>query len=130
MSDFSGVIIKVGDSILLGKRAMNGCAYQGYWSLPAGMIDKGESPFVAAERELLEETGIEIKYPLEYLWQFKENGGNFHVYIYRSDELLHPSPEAEDSYEHSEWGYFRIEKNCLPVPMSKQIKEAILKLSP
>ena len=130
MSNFSGVIIKVGDSVLLGRRAMNGCAYEGHWSIPAGMIDEGESPFAAAERELFEETGIKLKYPLEYLWQFEEKKEKFYVYVYRSDELLHPSPTAEDSHEHSEWGYFRTEKNCLPGPMSKQIKESILKLTP
>ncbi len=34
--------------------------YEGrsYWTLPSGRIDEGESPEAAAERELLEETGL------------------------------------------------------------------------
>ena len=32
----------------------------GYWSLPGGVIDEGESPVEAAVRETLEETGLEV----------------------------------------------------------------------
>ena len=92
------------------------------------MIEKGESPFAAAERELFEETGIKIKRPLEYLWQFKEKGNIFYIYTYKADSLLTVSDDAKDRYEHTEWGYFRLEKNSLPQPISEEIKEAILKL--
>ncbi|MCW3990724.1 MAG: NUDIX hydrolase [Candidatus Bathyarchaeota archaeon] len=32
----------------------------GYWSLPGGVIDEGESPVEATVRETLEETGLEV----------------------------------------------------------------------
>jgi 8-oxo-dGTP diphosphatase len=34
--------------------------YLGYWSLPGGVIDEGESAEEAAVRETLEETGLEV----------------------------------------------------------------------
>ena len=42
--------------VLLVRRAMN--PHQGFWSLPAGFVDYGESPKEAACRECLEETGL------------------------------------------------------------------------
>ena len=130
MKKYAGVIIRYGGAVLLGKRCFNGCAYEGHWSIPCGQVEEGESIFAAAERELFEETGIKIEYPLEYLWQFNESDQErFYVYLYNSDELLLVSSEAQDSCEHSEWGYFKLDENCLPQPMSKEIKESILKVS-
>ena len=127
---YAGVIIKYGNSVLLGKRSLNGCVYEGHWSIPAGEVEEGESAFGAAERELFEETGIKIEYPLEYLWQFSESDGEkFYVYLYKTNKLLTASPDAKDKHEHSEWGYFRLERNCMPLPMSKEIEEAIFKLT-
>ncbi|MCD6287348.1 MAG: NUDIX hydrolase, partial [Anaerolineae bacterium] len=42
--------------VLLVRRAMN--PHRGFWSLPAGFVDYGESPEDAACRECLEETGL------------------------------------------------------------------------
>jgi len=42
--------------VLLVRRAMN--PHRGFWSLPAGFVDYGESPKEAACRECLEETGL------------------------------------------------------------------------
>jgi 8-oxo-dGTP pyrophosphatase MutT (NUDIX family) len=42
--------------VLLERRADNGC-----WDLPAGAIDPGETPREALEREVHEETGLEIE---------------------------------------------------------------------
>jgi 8-oxo-dGTP diphosphatase len=35
--------------------------HQGKWTLPAGFVDAGEDPRLAAERECLEETGLFVK---------------------------------------------------------------------
>jgi 8-oxo-dGTP pyrophosphatase MutT (NUDIX family) len=128
MIKYAGVIVRFGETVLLGKRSLNGCAYEGHWSIPCGSVEEGESTFGAAERELFEETGIKIKYPLKYVCRFgMSNKETFYIYLHAANELLLPSPDAIDSYEHSEWGYFSAEEASLPTPMSTEIKKSILK---
>lgn len=45
--------------VLLGRRAHP--PYRGMWSLPGGFVDAGEDPARAAEREVLEETGLTVR---------------------------------------------------------------------
>jgi ADP-ribose pyrophosphatase YjhB (NUDIX family) len=54
----AGVSVAVfrGDEVLLVKRGKG--AYRGFWSLPGGAIELGETAMDAATRELLEETGL------------------------------------------------------------------------
>lgn len=49
-----------GLKILLIKRG--GYPYKGCWALPGGFIEINEDPLKAAERELLEETGVSVNY--------------------------------------------------------------------
>jgi ADP-ribose pyrophosphatase YjhB (NUDIX family) len=50
------IAIDEANRILLVRQYRHGTE-QSYWSLPGGFIDAGETPGVAAKRELLEETG-------------------------------------------------------------------------
>jgi len=127
MNSFAGVLIKYKNSVLLGKRADNGCAYAGHWSIPAGTVESGESTDICAERELFEETGILLDKPLISLCDFKDKDGTFYVYLYDADEMPFPDSEAKDAYEHTEWGYFSLEDDSLPEPMSEEIKKSIAK---
>lgn len=54
-----GVLVLQGEKVLLVKRKMN--PEKGKWSIPAGFLDYGEDPKVTAEREVLEETNLEVK---------------------------------------------------------------------
>ena len=54
-----GAIIFENDSVLLVERA--GDPLKGYWSLPGGLVETGESILAALHREMLEETGLEIE---------------------------------------------------------------------
>ena len=49
-------VIRRGDEILLTERVDNGL-----WAPVTGIVDPGEEPAVAARREALEETGVEIR---------------------------------------------------------------------
>lgn len=55
----AAVFVEVEDKILLLKR-QNHKTEPGRWGHPAGKVDMGEAVSVAAQRELFEETGIEI----------------------------------------------------------------------
>ncbi len=57
----SGVIIRVGDEILLLKRAPYKKYGANQWALVAGKSDVGESLVETAQRELFEELGIEVE---------------------------------------------------------------------
>jgi len=52
------VFVTEGDRVLMVQRAYN--PQQGKWALPAGYIDYGEDPRVAAIREVQEETGLDV----------------------------------------------------------------------
>lgn len=61
------------------------------WCLPGGNVDPGEEPFAAANRELLEETGLKVE-ELRLFWQglapsakFPGAVGEFSIYYASTD---------------------------------------------
>lgn len=62
--------------VLLTKRAVE--PYKGWWDLPGGFVESGETLEAAASREIYEETGLRIG-DLQYVGSFIEN------YDYRGD---------------------------------------------
>lgn len=54
-----GAIIFNDDRILMVERAGN--PLKGYWSLPGGLVETGETLETAVKREILEETGLQIE---------------------------------------------------------------------
>jgi 8-oxo-dGTP pyrophosphatase MutT (NUDIX family) len=50
-----------GTALLLTLRAADLRAHRGQWALPGGRCDEGETPVMAALRELQEELGLELK---------------------------------------------------------------------
>lgn len=67
-----------GDEILMLKRA--GGAMAGQWFLPGGAVDRDELPEVAARRELIEESGLDIDGELEIV-------GAYPIWVYGGDCL-------------------------------------------
>ncbi len=67
-----------GDDVLMLKRA--GGAMAGQWFLPGGAVDRDERPEVAARRELMEESGLEIEGELELV-------GAYPIWVYGGDCL-------------------------------------------
>ena len=86
--------------VLLVRRAMN--PRRGFWSLPAGFVDYGESPEEAACRECLEETGLstEIEDIVEIVSGREHSRGADIVIIYRgriTGGTLQAADDAEDA---------------------------------
>ncbi|GAA0614941.1 NUDIX domain-containing protein [Kribbella sandramycini] len=53
------VVLRRGDEVLMLRRANTGYM-DGYWAVPAGHVERGESVLEAAVREVREEVGVEI----------------------------------------------------------------------
>jgi ADP-ribose pyrophosphatase YjhB (NUDIX family) len=53
------VVLRRGDEVLLMLRANTGYM-DGFWAVPAGHVERGESALEAAVREVREEVGVEI----------------------------------------------------------------------
>jgi ADP-ribose pyrophosphatase len=79
------------------------------WELPAGMIDPGETPGVAAARELHEETGYTAG-RIRYLWAAYSTPGFcqelLHFYV---AEDLTPGEQKQDEVEQIEVRTWRLE---------------------
>ena len=55
----AGILIDTDNRYLLGQRPA-GKPYAGYWEVPGGKVEKGETVFQALQREMHEELGIDI----------------------------------------------------------------------
>jgi len=74
------------------------------WDLPKGKIDKGESPELAAEREIIEETGI------KNLLRKKKVGDTYHTY----DEF------GKHYLKLTHWYYFTTKGKQEPKPQEEE----------
>lgn len=66
--------------ILLLQRSYQDDFMPGKWWLPGGKIDPGEDPITAAERELFEETGIDMKGKLTFLVKREKSDCTIHYF--------------------------------------------------
>ncbi|MEU4196021.1 NUDIX domain-containing protein [Kribbella sp. NPDC026611] len=70
------VVLRRGDEVLLMLRANTGYM-DGFWAVPAGHVERGESVVEAAVREVREEVGVEIDpADLQPVTAMHRTGGN------------------------------------------------------
>lgn len=92
------VLLERGAKILLVRRAVDPA--RGLWTLPAGFVDAGENPERAAERELLEETGLQAKVTeLLDVMSGQEHPRGAHIVIFYRAELLSGTLRADDDVD-------------------------------
>ena len=83
----AAVLIQKDSQVLLVRRVNT--PKRGFWTLPVGFVDAGESPEHAAERECEEETGLVVRaYQLLDVFHRQEHARGAHILIlYRGDIL-------------------------------------------
>ena len=106
----NGAIFNENGEVLLQKRADNG-----YWGLPGGKIDIGESVAQGAIREVLEETGLRVTIkrligvysdPLHYSIMSYPSAGWVIHYVTLLFECQLQSGDLQISDESTDIGYF------------------------
>ncbi len=94
----AAALVEQDGRILLTRRVNE--PHQGEWTLPAGFIDAGEDPARAAERECLEETGLEVRVTelLDVIAGREHDRGADFVILYRAEVVggrLQPGDDAD-----------------------------------
>ncbi len=102
-----GALIFDGDRILMAERG--GEPLKGWWSLPGGLVETGESLEAAIRREVREETGLEVR-PLgvveifERIMRDAQGAAEYHyVLIDYICRVLGGVPRAGDDVSRVEW---------------------------
>lgn len=120
-----GVIVLKEGKVPLGKRY--GSHGEGSWCLPGGHLEFGESLEDCARREVLEETGLQIKnirFGTVTNDIFKEEDKHYiTIYMatdYDSGELQNTNPERFEEWGWFEWGEF---PEPLFIPLRNLLKQ-------
>lgn len=99
----AGALVIQDGRVLLAQRGVE--PFKGYWDIPGGFLEAGEHPEAGAVRELLEETGLEVR--LTYLlgtYMDTYGDGNFYTLnIYYVAEIVSGGPKATDDVAALEW---------------------------
>lgn len=100
------VVFKDGAVLLVRRAKAPNC---GLWAIPGGCVKLGETLQQAAEREILEETGVQVRAGAPvYIFDVVERDANGHVrYHYVIADLLaeyvHGCPQAGDDALEARW---------------------------
>ena len=102
-----GAIVFKGDEVLLVRRANP--PSQDVWAIPGGSVKLGESLQQAAEREILEETGVRIRagapvFTFDYIDRDDTGKVKFHyVIVDLLADYLNGEPQAGDDAADARW---------------------------
>jgi 8-oxo-dGTP pyrophosphatase MutT (NUDIX family) len=98
----AGIHVDRDGRILILERAAG--AMVGFWSMPSGLLDAGETPEAAARRELYEESGLRCAGPLTLI-----GVSTLHVYGHHAIRLVYAADAADGdvrlSHEHSAYAW-------------------------
>jgi ADP-ribose pyrophosphatase YjhB (NUDIX family) len=97
------VLIEKDGRLLIGKRAANSIQ-NGKWCLPCGFVEHHENFLDAAHREVLEETGLEIKITSLVNVSSNQINPDLHtIVIVLTAEIVNGAPEPGDDLVELRW---------------------------
>jgi 8-oxo-dGTP pyrophosphatase MutT (NUDIX family) len=95
------IVVSRGLEFLVLLRAPDG---GGYWHLPAGGVEEGETEVEAAVRELAEETGLRARvHDLGLALGYDAPGGRVHVGMYAVEAPSGWEPTLDDEHVEYRW---------------------------
>ena len=117
----AAVLVEQEGRVLLVRRAIDPA--RGLWTLPAGFVDAGEDPALAAERECLEETGLVVRITgLKEVLFGQEHPGGAHILIVYYARVVSGEPAANDDVDQA--AYFS--RSDLPPLAFKTTRKLLL----
>ena len=98
------------------------------WHLPGGGVERGETIYEAAQKELAEEVGLVTEIKDMKLLSVHANQTNFkgdHVALFHCDKWkpVHGIGQIVNAHEIAEWGFFGIDE--LPAETTRATRERI-----
>ena len=116
------VLLERDTQVLLVKRA--NAPHRGLWTLPAGFVNAGEDPALAAVRECLEETSLAVKVTgiLDIHAGREHTRGSDFVIFYRG-QVTGGALHADDDASAAEW----FERGHLPALAFQSTKDILEK---
>lgn len=110
--------------VLLGRRSVD--PRRGYWTIPSGYVDYGESPNGAAHREFKEETGLDVTLTgLLGLWTFDDDiGDKVGIAIFYRGSLAGGTLQPADDIDEAGWFAPDALPDRIAFPVHEEILEA------
>jgi 8-oxo-dGTP diphosphatase len=94
------ILVQKDSRVLLVRRAND--PRRGLWTLPAGFVDAGEDPVRAAEREALEETGLNVQIgALLDVMYGQEHPHGAHIILFYRGEIISGEMHAQDDVDRA-----------------------------
>lgn len=113
------ILVEQDGRVLLVRRVNE--PFRGLWTLPAGFVNGGEDPAVAAARECLEETGLQVRVlgVLDVIAGREHERGADFIIVYHA-EVLGGDLAPDDDADAAEW-FLRSELPPLAFNATKKV---------
>jgi len=113
------LIIVKNKKFLFCKRRPDDEVYGGYWGLPGGTVEAGETPLEGMTREIKEELGIIIT-NVRFLKTYEYGKGKLmNVYVYEDDDFDPSTIRLNDEHtDYKFYSYYEVDNSEGFIPSS------------